>query len=268
MKLITVVTHSDFYFPILKESCAKNKLELIVLGFGKKWKGFTWRFGLLKEYLSTLDPDEIVLVTDGFDVIVLHTNELLDKFHSYKTDILFSAEYVNGFLYNWINQTIYPECHGNNLSVGAYMGKVSALLNFYENFCKLYDCSEYQLEDQRAVSKWCPNSIKLDTKGLIFYNHNLTTEYNIQGNKILTPDTEPCIVHGAGNANLHSIAELYGYDTSSIRQLSITEAYAKRIPSYIKYFGYEIAILVVILFVFVFCSFWSFYKKDLNLKTH
>jgi hypothetical protein len=251
MKLITVVTHSDFYFPILKESCAKNNLELIILGFGKKWEGFTWRFSLLKEYLSSLDPDEIVLVTDGFDVIVLNTNDIIKKFHSYKTDILFSAEYVHSYFYNWINQTIYPECHGSNLSVGVYMGKVNALLKFYINFCKLYDCSEFNLEDQRAVSKWCPNTIKLDTKGLIFYNHNLTTNYNIKGNKILTPDTEPCIVHGAGNANLHPIAELYGYDTSKIRQLSIVEAYAKRIPSYIKYFGYEIAIVVIIVIILI-----------------
>jgi hypothetical protein len=252
MKLITVVTHSDFYFPILKESCSKNNLDLIVLGFGKKWEGFTWRFGLLKEYLLSLDPSEIVLVTDGFDVIVLNTNDIMEKFRSYKTDILFSAEYVKSYFYNWINQTIYPECHGGNLSVGAYMGKVSALLKFYDQFCKLNDCSQFNLEDQRAVSKWCPNTIKLDTKGLIFYNHNLTTSYNTKGNKILTPDTEPCIVHGAGNANLHPIAELYGYDISNIRQLSMVEAYLKRIPNYIKYFGYEISIVVIIIAIVVF----------------
>ncbi len=260
MKLITVATHSDFYFPILKESCIKNNLEFIVLGFGKKWQGFTWRVDLLKEYLSTLEPDEVVIISDAFDVIVLNSKNILEKFLKYETDILFSAEYIESYLASLINQKVFPQCRGHNLSVGVYMGKVKAILNFYKDFCNLFDCSDYHLDDQRAISQWCPSYIKLDTENKIFYNYNLTSTYSVKevkgmSPKILTPRTEPCIVHGAGNANLHPIAELYGYDTSNIRQLSIIEAYSKRIPLYIKYFAYEIVGIIVIVVILISLTF-------------
>ena len=107
IKFITVATHSDFYFPVLKESCLKNNIELIVLGFGEKWKGFTWRFDLLRKYISKLDPDEIIIVGDAFDVIILNTNDIINKFLSLGIDndsyILFSVEYVDSYIASLIN---------------------------------------------------------------------------------------------------------------------------------------------------------------------
>ena len=44
LHIVTVATHSDYYFPYLKESFKKNGKELTVLGYGEKWKGFNWRF--------------------------------------------------------------------------------------------------------------------------------------------------------------------------------------------------------------------------------
>ena len=54
MKLVTVATHAERYFPYLKLSVEKYKYELVVLGWGEEWKGFVWRFHLLKDYLNSL----------------------------------------------------------------------------------------------------------------------------------------------------------------------------------------------------------------------
>ena len=131
------------------------------------------------------------------------------------------------------------------MSVGLYMGRVHAILKFYKQFCNRFDCSNYELDDQRAISQWCPNFIKLDKESLIFYNYNLTSTYNTKNGRIFTPDKEPCIVHGAGNSNLHPIAKIYGYNTLGIRSLSMIEAYGKRIPIYIQYFYFEIFCLIL-----------------------
>ena len=40
MHIVTVVTHSENYFPYLVESCKRNGSDLIILGYGEKWLGF------------------------------------------------------------------------------------------------------------------------------------------------------------------------------------------------------------------------------------
>ena len=74
MKIITVATHSESYFPIFEESCKKNNLELIVLGFGQKWQGFSWRFKLISDYIENLPLNEVIIISDAYDVIVLQNN--------------------------------------------------------------------------------------------------------------------------------------------------------------------------------------------------
>ena len=69
LHIVTVATHSKFYFPYLIESCKRNGSELVILGYGEKWKGFTWRFKLVIEYLKKLNKNDIVCFIDGYDVI-------------------------------------------------------------------------------------------------------------------------------------------------------------------------------------------------------
>jgi hypothetical protein len=84
MKLVTVATHSERYFPYLKLSAEKYGHELVVLGWGEKWKGFVWRFELMREYLKNLDPNEIVCFIDAFDVVILQDPQTIEaKFLKY-----------------------------------------------------------------------------------------------------------------------------------------------------------------------------------------
>jgi hypothetical protein len=52
VKIITVATKSDYYFPYLKESIKRNGSELIVLGYNEVWQGFNWRFSYSRDCYS------------------------------------------------------------------------------------------------------------------------------------------------------------------------------------------------------------------------
>ena len=79
MKLITVATHSEAYFPYLKQSCEKNNADLIVLGWGKKWDGYITKLKLVMNYCKSLEDDDIICFVDSFDVIMLRPINELEK---------------------------------------------------------------------------------------------------------------------------------------------------------------------------------------------
>jgi hypothetical protein len=55
---VTVATHSERYFPYLKLSAEKYGHHLVILGWGQKWQGLTWKFQPMKEYLKSIPKDE------------------------------------------------------------------------------------------------------------------------------------------------------------------------------------------------------------------
>ena len=250
MKLITVATHSESYFPLLEESCLKNNLELTVLGLGQKWQGFSWKYKLISEYIEDLPLDEIVIFTDAFDVIVLNnTNNLIQtRFLEFETDIVVSVSNIKNPILSKISNKMFPKCQNNNINSGLYMGRVFALKQMFEDMCFMFDCSNFKLDDQTMLSMLCPVYIKVDEKSYIFYNYDILNEDIIyKSDKILTESgTEPCIIQGPRNQNLDKIAEIYGYKPDNFMNIDQTTAIVKRIPLYIHFFYFEILCFVFI----------------------
>ena len=46
---------------------------------GEEWTGFTMRFNLWRDYLNTLDDDEIVMINDAYDVVILEDGDTIIK---------------------------------------------------------------------------------------------------------------------------------------------------------------------------------------------
>ena len=95
MKVITVIsdtTESGYEF--LKLSCAINKLSLVTLVCNqKKFSSNRVKDALLFKYLLTLDEQELILFTDGYDSFFLaDEKEILEKYDNLNACILFSAE--------------------------------------------------------------------------------------------------------------------------------------------------------------------------------
>ena len=84
-----VVTEKKGYYHVLEQSCKRHNIELIPLGMGEEWTGFTMRFNLWLKYLNTLDDDEIVMINDAYDVIILEDSDtIIKKFKTYNKNIV------------------------------------------------------------------------------------------------------------------------------------------------------------------------------------
>ena len=70
MKVICVATKENGYYKNLKESSRRYNYELVPLGLGMKWGGFTMKFDLMRKYLQTLENDNIVIFVDAYDVFI------------------------------------------------------------------------------------------------------------------------------------------------------------------------------------------------------
>ena len=61
MKLLTLCTRVDGWFLALKESARRNGYELVVLGWGQRWTGFSMKPRLVAEYLAAQRDDRAAL---------------------------------------------------------------------------------------------------------------------------------------------------------------------------------------------------------------
>jgi len=94
MKIITVINDTThFGFNLLRLSCALNDLELVVLVSRENFTTNRIKDELLRDYLSEISDDEIILFTDGNDVVFMAPEtEILEKYNQRDSDLIFSAE--------------------------------------------------------------------------------------------------------------------------------------------------------------------------------
>ena len=70
LKLVTVATHSNLYFPILNNYCKKNNIKLHVLGWGKTYNNHHFKDDQIIKFTETCDEKDIVMFLDGFDSMI------------------------------------------------------------------------------------------------------------------------------------------------------------------------------------------------------
>ena len=263
--LVTVATHSQGYFPILKESCKRQNAELIVLGYNEKWKGFAWRFELVRNFLKTLNGNDIVVFIDAFDVILLNNLSIIkERFIEKNTPILFSKDGDPGDpIFKYLARRVFPQCNNININAGCYMGYVNGLIMMFD---RIYSINGSKIndddDDQRLFISLCKDdffkkNIKIDTEQNIFLNilpkHLLTTEilFTSKDGKILNKDgNEPCVIHAPGNGDLNEIAFMYGYELAEIQKFNFIQGAKDRAVLYTRYFHLELMIVtIVILFI-------------------
>jgi hypothetical protein len=135
VKLITVSTHYDGYMKWLEKSCERYNTILIKLGFGQKWLGFSWRFKLIIDYLKNINPDELVIFIDAYDVILLKP---LDDIENYFNNIIkmtnkkiiISEDKNDNIIREFLAKKFFGTCNGFRICAGSYMGKAKDILNF------------------------------------------------------------------------------------------------------------------------------------------
>lgn len=271
MHIITVATHSEGYFPWLKMSCERNNIDLVVLGWGKEWKGYTWRCHLILEYIKNLQDDEIICFIDAYDVIILQSaqeieNSFLNMVGNKKDLIIVGEEKLCT-----IPQLIYYHLafgiHSFNeykLNAGSYIGYVSMIKKLLYGLLKINnDDSE---DDQILLLKYYNNNynnILVDEKSnmfLVLLNSlfeidNYCTIYN---DNLYYGKYKPCILHAAGNTLLSNILIKLKYKFTTNDYDNILLYHKKFIYKKYKYYInlhkniYFFIILIIIIIIIIY----------------
>lgn len=281
MKLyaISVATHKEGYYDAFMESCRRNGIDLVILGYGQPWQGFAWRFLLMKDYLEKLDDQDIVVFLDAYDMLATQTaSTILARFLEFQSPLVIGTEnivYTNLFS-RYIRNSMFGYCPKADVSGGAYMGYVYALKKMYTIICDSFHCHSPEfsnLDDQRILTSLCNNDtfvdryVKYDYDHFIFYTLTLPVsilqlfldhtfhpdpiQHTIQNKTLYLTytNTSPCFIHGIVNANMDYLINLYNLP---MRQNTRSYYLFERILYYCFTLKYEI------LFLFLICGVGNF----------
>ena len=271
MKLITVASKKEGYFNILEKTCKKNNLDLITLGYGKKYKGNQWKLELVYNYLKLLKQNEIVLFTDAYDVIILkNKNEILKRFKKFKKPIVFSVNYYNNNIFTYFFSILkYGTCENHILNSGTYIGYSKYLMILLKESLKYIKNEE---SDQRLLMELCRTNkifkkyIEFDRKYSIFYvphcsffdtYKQLKMERGFRDIECNLKDfSKSCIIHGPGNQNLNKIVKKLNYKIPKQRINTGTKVFfSKSKKNYIIFGLINICFIVLIILLFIFKKF-------------
>lgn len=198
---------------ILQNSVNYFGIGLKNLGFGVDWSdsmegiGGLPKIHLVREYLESLDDNDLFLFVDGYDTFFADNLQTIkERFLGFGCDVLFGAEStlwpqpdIQTADQRWKpSQTPYKY-----LNSGLYIGYVWALKSF---FLKEVEPPNHWDDDQRYCQlrflddTQVPN-VALDYEGYIFQNHE--PEVSMLGRQIHNPITQccGCIYHGNGGAD-------------------------------------------------------------------
>lgn len=234
MRLVTVATHSERYFPYLKQSAEKHGHELVVLGWGQKWQGFTWKFQLMREYLKAVPDDEVVCFVDGYDVLILERPQVIEekfkKLVGQDTNRIvvsretFPEDFIGNAYVTVLVGSVFQRCQNEFLNTGTYIATAKTLRRIYSDLCNAYDCKADK-DDQILLQQFClknTDSFLPDKNSSIFLVLPDTLR-NIQSGKngLLVEDktltykgAKPSILHAPGNTDMDDVVEKLGYDPS------------------------------------------------------
>ena len=223
MKLVTIATHSECYFPYLKKSCERYGNNLIVLGWGKKWTGYSFKLQLLQSFLKDLDDEEIVCFIDSFDVIMLRSLEDLENtFKNFSKDtgsrIIVGYDRAISKIVEIVGRIYFGTSYGYTINSGTYIGYVKDIRNMVNT---IY--SSPKLDDQKLLTNYCrdnPNKIYIDATSIFFLTINNPLG-NFYDNNLMKIDehkhlwyrgVKPFFIHGNGNTNMNDIIVSLGYE--------------------------------------------------------
>jgi hypothetical protein len=238
MHLLVVCTHNEGCYDALTMSAQRCDYHMFTLGWKQKWRGFVWRLTLILDALSVMRDEEVVCITDAYDVIMLiPAMELEARYRALVGDegkVLLSVENpLDHSMAGTIGLLMYGRCINNKtVSAGAYMGTVAKLRVFLMFIQEVAVTNKYT-DDQKVLNRNCDvlhdaNIITVDLQGDIFFH--ATCQNGVNGfmsgdclfglnNNLENPRTgrRPAILHAPGGLNLDPICQQLQLPPTRIR---------------------------------------------------
>ena len=173
VKVITVATSKQFYYPYLEETCRMFGGDLVCLGYGEEWGGYSWKFTKVIEYLSSIDPDEFVIFVDGYDVIcVQDLSTIQEKYEARQDETnckLIIATEAQGAVPKKMVKLYFGAKNGISINSGTYMGFAGDILDILTSAINFYPEDK---DDQILITKYAKisgNEIIVDADSTFFY---------------------------------------------------------------------------------------------------
>jgi hypothetical protein len=226
--VISIITDINDNFKKLVISGKKNNIDVIPLISYKPISngyGFIIKLLLTNEYIKYLPDDHIIMVIDGYDVIINNNQEnIINKYYELTKGekVLFSAEkacWPIGQLWS-----LYPETSSiyKYLNAGTYISTVKILKKLFiilmKKIYKFYYFCDLNVDDQEYFTDIFlfenKNLIILDNNAEIFNClYDSINDIEFKDNKIYnkTTQTYPMIFHGNSNTKDFVVNDIYNF---------------------------------------------------------
>ncbi len=277
MRLVTIATHSDLYFPFLKKSCRKYNSPITVLGWGQPWPGFSFKSKLMNDYLVDVPDDDIVCVIDSFDVLLLRPiEELESSFRTYSE--LTGVRIIVGFdiqpsvVVSTVARWQFGTCHGVSLNAGTYIGYAKEIKHMIND---IY--IDPRLDDQVLLTKYVqkyPHRVHIDTTSLFFLTVNNPIGEFMYDNHIKVEDDmlyyrgiRPFFAHGNGNTDMTRLIKALGYKMSkNALDYILTKSKWVQFKKAIDYYYPQLIVLCILLLLLIWCIYRHVKARSSTLR--
>lgn len=262
--------------------------------------GFVWRLEKIQEYLKLVEPDDIVIIIDGFDVVMTeHIDIFIEKYKKINKSIVIGISNLNTMNYI-ISSRIFKSIKYNKkeyfICAGTYVGRVSDLTIMFNLIDQYLGFKNYN-DDQLLLSKFLnsPNiiiknfiksKIALDTHVTLFNNtenkNSLNTIFKTTGQLNLTYDQisetlvnqygkSSSFIHGPSSTDLKPYIEKLGYTDvpdvipySGFRNIY----YAKLFISSMFWSDWVAVFIILIILIFVIIMVIRMVKNKFTKKNY
>jgi hypothetical protein len=187
-------------------------IDVELVGIGHTFTTFKDRLYLLQDYLTNIDPNEVILVMDGYDTLFNSDIEsALNAFLSKNTRILISAERMFTYQYPmYLDKYNEIESDYRYINAGTFIGYAS---DINQMLTELFELPLISQIDQGLMGAWLYNILDQPTKAQLDINCDIfwvtsgdwdkLKEIAEGKNPIKNPftNTRPFVIHNTGNAD-------------------------------------------------------------------
>jgi hypothetical protein len=177
------------------QTLEKNKWNYKLIGEGEKWEGFTSKLKGYANYIKTLDPNQLIIVSDARDVVCLRGPKAFVKgFKSFNKEIVVSMEQTCCGIFNppldskcvqcvhlteyWKHYKINDLPDRKFVNSGLVAGKAASVLDWLE-----WSLTNKFTDDQLALGTYIntfPQKVGLDTNAIILHTSTFGINAGIQ----------------------------------------------------------------------------------------
>ena len=237
--IVTYATHNQRYFDFLKQSYP----NIIVLGWNTQWKGFYDKIKGVIDFCKDKNNDDLILFIDGFDSVVLHTDDIIEKYKSFNSLLVFSKD-MNSYtlVAKYMKDSVFSSCRLHNLNSGLYIGPPYAIIEFWKDI-KLDD------DDQVYATKKCKlfdeSYVTIDATYKLFYNFNNHDTIEIIDKKIKINKEYPNIISAPALGNINNILINLGYNIDNVTNEIKSIHYINRLIQNINRHSFELFFIII-----------------------